>query len=299
MLTLCAFPGSAADKAGVGVGDWIVAVNGESTKGKTAFDIIDEINEAKDPSKVTMTILPAAHVGAQSISDYTREVTLERTVQKIGNPVRYKISEERPDGTKVGFIRILEFNSQVVPKLQEALQELSKAGSNAYVIDLRHNGGGAFQSAVEISSLFLKNRIATYVVDNSQTKLPFATAKNADPVVDSTAPLVIWLDSKSASASEVLAGSLHDNCRAVLMGDTSFGKGLIQAVYGLKNGAGLVLTVARYVTPAGTDIQGSGISPDISGHVAPPIPGLSTDTSGVDFADVRQRLSMCQVPPAL
>jgi C-terminal processing protease CtpA/Prc len=149
--------------------------------------------------------------------------------------------------------------------------------------------------------MFLRDRVATYVVDSNQVELPFRTPKMQDLAVDPDAPLVIWLDGMSASASEVLAGSLHDNCRAVTMGDSSFGKGLIQAVYGLKNGAGLVLTVARYVTPSGNDIQGKGIVPDIPGKTPAPvfIPGLSTDTSKVDFQEITKRLSpnACQVPP--
>jgi len=161
------------------------------------------------------------------------------------------------------------------------------------------NNGGAFQSAVEISSLFLEDRVATYAIDCSSTKLPFRTAKG-QVTLNPSIPLVIWIDGTSASASEVLAGSLRDNCRAVLMGNKSLGKGLIQAVYKLKNGAGLVLTVARYVTQSGSDIQGVGIQPDISGAriVPPPIPGFSTDTSKIDFGDIKHHLdpSACSVP---
>ena len=111
---------------------------------------------------------------------------------------------------------------------------------------------------------------------------------------------MIWVDGGSASASEVLAGSLHDNCKAVIMGEKSFGKGLIQAVYGLKNGAGLVLTVAKYVTPNQNEIQGIGITPDVSGkNIVPPLlPGIGTDTSKIDFVDIKTRLSstMCTIP---
>ena len=170
-------------------------------------------------------------------------------------------------------------------------------------MDLRGNTGGAFQSAIEISGLFLQDRVATYVVDSNQVELPFRTPKLQEALVDPDAPLVVWIDGLSASASEVLAGSLHDNCRAVTMGNKSFGKGLIQAVYGLKNGAGLVVTVAKYITPSGSEIQGLGIIPDIlpQGKNMPApvfVPGLSADTSKVDFKDVAQRLSsnMCTVP---
>jgi carboxyl-terminal processing protease len=145
--------------------------------------------------------------------------------------------------------------------------------------------------------LFLpKETVATIVVDNAATNLPFKTAYNPYALVNSE-PVVIWIDERSASASEVFAGSLHDNCRAVLMGSHSFGKGLIQAVYGLKSGAGLVLTVARYTTPNGNEIQKIGLDPDIPGHVSPMAFGFSTDdTSQVDFQDVRQRLSLCKPP---
>jgi len=89
---------------------------------------------------------------------------------------------------------------------------------------------------------------------------------------------------------------MHDNCKAVIMGDRSFGKGLIQAVYGLKNGGGLVLTVAQYITPNGGEIQGRGITPDLTSGVPPMIPGLSSDTSKVDFDEVQRQLQMCTVP---
>jgi C-terminal peptidase prc len=222
---------------------------------------------------------------------------MERAFQEVKDPIQYKITEVREDGTKVGFIRILEFNAVVKARLQDALKALEAEGANAYVLDLRMNTGGAFQSAVEISSLFMQDRIATYVVDSTGANIPFKTNKG-DLAIDKTDPLVIWVDGTSASASEVLAGALHDNCRAAVMGGKSFGKGLIQAVYGLKNGSGLVLTVARYVTPGGNEIQGVGITPDIKGGVPMMLPGLSTDTSAVDFKDISKRLepSMCAVP---
>lgn len=286
---------SAADKAGLRVGDKVLAVNGVSTKGKTAFDIIDQLSENPNSKTVTMTI--------QSAEDPTRmrDAIMERQFQEIKNPIRSKITETRKDGTKVGYIRISEFNSLIKANLGEALSDLKRKGANAFVVDLRMNGGGAFQSAVEVSSFFVEDRVATYVVDGTTTLLPFKTAKN-QVLVGPNDPVVLWVDGGSASAAEVLAASLHDNCRAVIMGDKSFGKGLIQAVYGLKNGAGLVLTVARYVTPNQGEIQGVGIQPDILGAnliPSPLLPGpLGTDTSRIDFADVMQRLSptMCSVP---
>jgi carboxyl-terminal processing protease len=290
-------PESASAKAGLQVGDLVTEVNGRSTQGETAFDIIDQIAEDPNAPTVQMTIVPRAHANEADISRFQRTVTMDRAFQAVKNPVIFTLSERRSDGTKVGYIRISEFNAIVKTKLTDAMSDLQQQGANAFVLDLRHNGGGAFQSAIEISSLFFEDKVATFVVDNTQGKIPFKTA-NGDVHVPSNVPIAIWLDDMSASASEVFAGSMHDNCRAVLMGDKSFGKGLIQAVYGLKNGAGLVLTVARYVTPDGLDIQGKGIQPDISGHVSLPIPGFISDTSGVDFNEVKQRLdpAICHAP---
>mmetsp|Transcript_23607 Transcript_23607/g.55934 ORF Transcript_23607/g.55934 Transcript_23607/m.55934 type:complete len:576 (+) Transcript_23607:145-1872(+) len=300
--------GSASDKAGLKVGDFVTAVNGRPTRGRNAFDIIDQIGENPNSKTVTFSILrdksPSSldSIGNPDASE-SFEVTMERQSMQIKDPVQYKISETRSDGTKVGYMRISEFNSLVNSSLQRALSELKKQGANAYVMDLRGNTGGAFQSAIEISGLFLQDRIATYVVDSNGVELPFRTPKLQDLSIEPEIPVVIWIDGMSASASEVLAGSLHDNCRAVTMGNDSFGKGLIQAVYGLKNGSGLVVTVAKYITPSGSEIQGKGITPDIlpQGKNMPApvfVPGLSTDTSKVDFKDVAERLSpkVCTVP---
>jgi carboxyl-terminal processing protease len=143
----------------------------------------------------------------------------------------------------------------------------------------------------------MNDKLATDVVDGNGVDLKFRTSKDR-AVVDEKDPVVIWMDGKSASASEVLAGALNDNCRAVVQGETSFGKGLVQAVYGLKNGYGLVLTVARYLTPNGTDINKVGIVPDVSKEEALPsapdfVPLFGSDTSRVDFDDVSNRMAMC------
>lgn len=300
--------GSASDKAGVKAGDFVTAVNGIPTRGRNAFDIIDQIGENPNAKEVSFSIL--RNNGPSTIdsvgnprSSETFVATMERQTMEVKDPVQYKITETRSDGTKVGYVRVSEFNALVNSSLQQALSELKKQGANAYVIDLRGNTGGAFQSAIEISGLFLRDRVATYVVDSNQVELPFRTPKLKDLSIDPETPMVVWIDGLSASASEVLAGSLHDNCRAVTMGDKSFGKGLIQAVYGLKNGSGLVVTVAKYITPSGTEIQGQGITPDVlplGKNMPAPVyvPVLSTDTSKVDWQDIRERLSpkVCTVP---
>lgn len=286
--------GSEAEKAGIKYGDYIIAVNGIETKGRTAFEIIDQITEdpEADQSTITMTVLSQGENDLPG-EGYVRDVTMKRQFVEVKNPIEYRLTEKRRDGTNVGYVRIAEFNSLVKPKLEEAINNLKKEGANAYVIDLRGNPGGAFQSAVEIAGLFVNDKIATTVVDGNQVEMPFKTSKDK-AIIEDQIPMVLWLDGGSASASEVLAGALHDTCRSVTMGQKSYGKGLIQAVYGLQNGTGLVLTVAKYVTPNGSEIQGVGVQPDIETKL--PfllIPGLSSDTSKVDFNAVSNRLAMC------
>lgn len=282
--------GSAAFQAGLKVGDAVVAVNGVDTVGRTAFDIIDQISDDPNAGSVTFTV--------RSGDEY-RDVTMKREFLEVKNPVTYRVSETRSDGTKVGYVRVSEFNSLVKPSLQAALKDLEEQNVNAYVLDLRGNPGGAFQSAVEIAGLFMNDKLATDVVDGNGVDLKFRTTKDK-MAIDTDDAIAIWVDGRSASASEVLSGALRDNCRAVIMGDRSFGKGLVQAVYGLKNGYGLVLTVAKYLTPGGTDINKVGIVPDVSKEDALPsspgfVPFLGSDTSKVDFNDVRARMKspMC------
>ena len=286
--------GSEAQRVGIQYGDYIVAVNGQKTEGRTAFEIIDQITEDPNSKTVTMTVLTE---GPDNIKGegYIRDVTMKRQTMEVKNPISYKITERRNDGTVVGYVRLSEFNSLVEPKLKEALSSLKGEGANAYVLDMRSNPGGAFQSAVEIASLFLEDKIATNVVDSNLVEMPFKTAKGK-VMIDTSSPLVLWIDGGSASATEVLAGALHDQCRASIMGSQSFGKGLIQAVYGLKNGGGLVLTVAKYVTPNGTDIQGAGITPDLEAKL--PflyLPNISSDTSKIDFGYMKTRNNVCPV----
>jgi len=288
-------PSSAADKAGVKMGDFVTAVNGMSTEKRTSFQIIDQLSENPNAKSITMTFRRQGPLDLANEGDI-REIELAREFEEVKNPIEYSLAR-RDDGTNVAYVRIKEFNALVKARLGAALEDLESQGANAYVLDLRGNPGGAFQSAVNIAGFFLDDKTATNVVDNNLAEMPFQTTKGK-VIVDKDDPIVIWLDKRSASASEVFAGALHDNCRALTMGDRSFGKGLIQAVYGLKNGGGLVLTVAKYTTPDGTDIQGNGIQPDIASSL-PSLPFFSSDTSKVDFEKIMSMQKACNADNVL
>lgn len=244
--------GSSAEKRGVAKGDRVLEINGKSTKGMTAFDVIDLVMEDRSPTFRVTLQTPK--------EDSPREVELERSVAAIADPVQSKLL-----GDATGYLRIAEFNARSTSAVRDALTALRAQGATRFIVDVRGNPGGTFQTALSVAGAFLKDRPATYVVDAAGTRTEFKTTGDfvtADP-------LIVWTDRGSASASEVLTGALHDNCRALTVGDRTFGKGLVQGVFGLANGGGLALTVARYETPSGTDINGAGLQPDLEQRLPP------------------------------
>ena len=165
---------------------------------------------------------------------------------------------------------------------------LEGKGATRFIVDVRGNPGGAFQAAVSAASLFLPpgSPVVTVVEraeDGSggpaERKETFRAAKPAAGLTRRPKGVEVWIDSGSASASEIFAGAMRDNCAAALVGDTSYGKGKIQAVFGLADDAGLVVTVAQYLTPKGTAIQGVGVHPDANLGGIPfgplPLPGAA------------------------
>lgn len=308
-------PGSSADKANLQQGDIVLAIDGISTFGKNAFDIINQItSEQPNAPTITLTILKRNNIEQQQ-QNKPFDVTMTRTFQEIKDPIKYRYVEN--NNKKYGYIQIIEFNSLVQRQFEKALYDLETNYNinDGYIIDLRQNTGGAFQSALEIANILIpeSDRVLTYVVDNANNKIPFRTASlplktpsssalvsSTETTTDSSStititttndninnipmklshniPIIVWIDSRTASSSEVLASALQDNCRALLVGNTkTYGKGLIQAVYGLQNyHAGLVLTVAKYMTPSGNDIHQIGLKPDI---ILSSLPTLVSSTS--------------------
>jgi len=289
---------SSAMKAGVVQDDTIVAVNGEDVKGKSAFAVSSLIQEAEG-ANVELTISRAGE-------DVPRVMKLKRAdgFAPPSSPVSMRL-----EGGHVGYIRLREFNSLAERDVAKAVQELRAQGADAYILDLRDNPGGLVQAGVEIARLFLpaestiaytEGRVvaggvkrdtevsATKTARNGSsselpTKLKAITTSKAEPVVDASVPLVVFVNGRSASASEILTGALKDNCRATVVGSQTYGKGLIQSVYELSDLSGMVLTVGKYVTPGLVDIDQHGISVDY-----PMFPG---------FAQAKEHIGACRVPP--
>jgi len=238
--------GTPASEAGILSQDVIVRIDGESTEG---MDTNDAVSLIRGPvgSSVTLTILR----GSEEI-----DFELERTRIEI-HPVRYSL-EQSPQGP-IGFIRLNQFSANADNEMEEAIETLEEQGVEGFILDLRSNPGGLLDASISIARMWLDEGMIVSTVNRQGV----ADAQSANGTALTDLPLVVLVDGGSASASEILSGALQDNERAVLVGTQTFGKGLVQSVRGLGDGSGIAITVAKYLTPDGRDINQEGISPDI------------------------------------
>ena len=255
--------GSSSFKAGFKKGDLIFAINGAPTDKMSAMQLLDMMSNDEQP---TVTI-DFSHADSSGKAQGERStISLLRSTERAVNPVKFT-SQKLKNGKSVGYVRLGEFNAQAVPGIREALVSLNKLDVDEILLDLRGNTGGGFQFALNIGGMFMDNKDMVTALGRGDEKSVFKTSYPEGVLYEK--PLVLLTDGLSASASEVLAGGLHDNCRATITGSTTFGKGKIQAVFGLADGEGLTMTVAQYVTPRGTIIQSKGLQPDL------PLPTLN------------------------
>ena len=241
-----------AAKAGILSGDLIAYIDDEAVQGLT---LEQAVNRMKGPIN-TKTRLKIIRKGM----DQPIDVSLVREVIRV-RPVTF-----HTDGGDIGYIRISSFNEQTTEGLKKALGDISKqippeklAG---YVVDLRNNPGGLLDEAVSVSSAFMARGEVVSTRGRTPEETQRFTAHGGD--ITKGKPLVVLINGGSASASEIVAGALHDHKRATLIGTRSFGKGSVQTIIPLGTGNGaLALTTARYFTPSGHSIQAKGITPDI------------------------------------
>ena len=235
-----------AFEAGILAQDLIIKIDGKDTKGMDVNDAVKLIRGERG-SKVTLTI---ERKGQESDYDIVRE-RIEI------HPVRASIRNS--DLGKVGYIRLTTFNEHAAKDMQKVIKDQEKAGVVGYVLDLRSNPGGLLYSSINIARMWIDQGTIVSTVDRKGIS-DRESAKNS-ALTDK--PLVVLVDGGSASASEILSGALQDNKRATLLGTRTFGKGLVQSVRPLGDGSGLAVTIAKYLTPSGRDINKAGISPDI------------------------------------
>ncbi|MBM4307529.1 MAG: S41 family peptidase [Deltaproteobacteria bacterium] len=240
-----------AYKAGIQAGDQILKIDGEATKTLTLMESVKRMRGPKG-SKVTLTIMREGF-------PKPKEYTLVRDVIPVRS-VRYELLEKQ-----YGYVRLIQFQEKTDSEFQKAvkaLEEETKGGLKGLILDLRNNPGGLLDQAVKVSDRFIESGVIVSIEGRREEhKMKF----NAHPQEDNLAryPLVVLVNGGSASGSEIVAGAIQDHGRGIILGTQTFGKGSVQTIFSLKDGAGLRVTTARYYTPNGRSIQAKGIVPDI------------------------------------
>ncbi|MDR2430657.1 MAG: S41 family peptidase [Candidatus Margulisbacteria bacterium] len=239
-----------ADRAGFKTGDKILEINGKSTEDMSLEQAVSLIRGPKG-TRVTLLVL-------RNLKEKAQEHTLIRDNIKIKSVARQKMLDEK---NKIGYIMLATFESKLTyDELSEAIQALEQKGLQSLILDLRNNGGGLLDEAVAVASIFIKNGEIVHTVDRYGNKETFQATAVDYQWPDK--PLVVLINGGSASASEIVAGAVADNKRGALIGAPSFGKASVQNIRPLSDGSAILVTVAKYLTPAGSDINKIGVSPN-------------------------------------
>ncbi len=250
ILTVIApLDGTPAEKAGLKSGDKIVRIDGESTRDIKLMDAVEKLR-GKPRTKVELTIL---REGEEKLLHFV----VERSIIKLES-----ISAARVIEGKVGYVRLTEFQENTPQQLEAKLKELKKCGMQALILDLRNNPGGLLDVSFEVAEKFLpKDAVVVSLESRRPEQNKVYKSRGKKNFLDF--PMVVMVDGGSASASEIVAGALQDNRRAIILGAKTFGKGSVQTVISLKDGSAVRLTTAGYHTPNGRSINDKGIIPDV------------------------------------
>tara|TARA_Y100000590_G_scaffold129721_1_gene148242 strand:- start:3934 stop:5085 length:1152 start_codon:yes stop_codon:yes gene_type:complete len=237
-----------ASKAGVKAGDYIVKINGEQVQGKT---LMEAVNLMRGPvgSPIEITIRRKG----------LRKAIVVKIVREI---IEIKSVVSKTVDEKVGYLRLRAFNENSSEQLKEEIKKIEKNRKLVgYILDLRNNPGGLLSQAIKISDFFLDDGeiVSTRGRKNKENRKFFA--KRGDKIDGK--PLIVLINNGSASAAEIVAGALQDQKRAILLGETSYGKGSVQSIIPLKNRGAIRLTVSKYYLPSGKSISEIGVAPDI------------------------------------
>ena len=241
-------PGRPAEKAGILKGDILQAVAGQPLDPALSVDDVVALIRGPIGEPIDLTVQRA---GAAD------PLTIAVVRERIETPsVEWRALEEAP---QVGYIALRQFTERTAEELDRALEELSQQEIDYLIVDLRHNGGGLLQSSIDVASRFLNDGVVLYERRNNGDEQVYRvrSAQRAPAW-----PMVILVDGGTASASEIVAGALQDRGRATLLGETTFGKGSVQLVYDLSDGSSVHVTVARWITPNGHEINGIGLTPE-------------------------------------
>jgi carboxyl-terminal processing protease len=279
VVVIAPIEGSPAEKAGIKAADTIVKVDGVSTAGWNISQVVEKIRGPK-ATDVTVSVI---HKDAKIVSNIkiTRDVITVKSVagwiKKIGDIKSVDLPEDKKE-LKITYIRLSQFGDSTNKDwevLINSLRDQIKGDKNVkgLVLDLRSNPGGYLSDAVFIASEFLTQGTPVVSEENYLDK-KIDSADRTGKLVD--VPLVILIDRGSASASEIVSGALRDNKKAILVGETSYGKGTVQQAEDLGGGSGLHITVAKWLTPNRTWVNGVGLKPDFEVKLDPKNPARDT-----------------------
>jgi carboxyl-terminal processing protease len=249
-VVISSIEGSPADRAGIKAGDVVMEIDGKPIHGQPLPRILAEVRGSVG-SKIRITVRSEGQ-------EETHTYRLTRKLIRIA-PVKYRVLQG-----KVGYLKIVNFQKRTAREVKRALEKMSRSvrgGVKGLILDLRDNPGGLFDQAIEVADLFISSDVITSVRGRyRRLNRDFEARKRGTfPEV----PMVVLINKSSASAAEILAGALQSRPDVLVMGRRSFGKASVQGIFPLRKGCGLRLTTARYFTPKGRDIDGTGIVPDI------------------------------------
>tara|TARA_B100000315_G_scaffold41874_1_gene36778 strand:+ start:643 stop:1797 length:1155 start_codon:yes stop_codon:yes gene_type:complete len=237
-----------ASKAGIKAGDYIVRINGEQVQGKT---LMEAVNLMRGPEGTSIEItVRRKSLRKAKIFKITREIIeIESVISKIVDD-------------KVGYLRLRAFNENSSNQLKKEISKIEKNKKLVgYILDLRNNPGGLLSQAITISDFFLDDGEIVSTRGRKKRENRKFFAKRGDKI--NGKPLIVLINGGSASASEIVAGALQDQKRAILLGETTFGKGSVQSIIPLKNKGAMRLTISKYYLPSGKSISEVGVVPDI------------------------------------
>ncbi|HDZ59332.1 MAG TPA: S41 family peptidase [Actinobacteria bacterium] len=246
---------SPADEAGILAGDEVIGIDGELVAGR-----VDGEAAAMIRGKVGTTVVLTIKRGEEEF-----DVSLER--RELELPIVTEKMLDR-DGRKIGYIRLEQFTLDSGAKVRGAMDKLAGEGAEAVILDLRNNGGGLLDEAVNVASVFIEDGTVVSVADRDGNEDVYEARGDADETI----PLVVLVNNFSASASEIVAGAIKDDARGLLVGTRTFGKGVVQNLRPLSNGGAIKYTSGVYYTPAGININEVGIEPDVVADDNPDTP---------------------------
>lgn len=240
--------GTPADLAGIKAGDYIIEINGTSTKNLSLHEAVQKLRGPQG-SQVVITI-------KRDGVEEPFKVTITRAIIEVASVKSDIIQQD------IGYIRITNFTQKTPKELEDALVKLGKKGMKNLIIDLRNDPGGLLESAIDVVNNFLPKNALIVSIAGKQKEMnrEFRTTINGSYLDNQ---IIVLLNEGSASASEIVAGAIKDNKRGLLLGVKSYGKGSVQTLIPLPDGSGIALTTAKYFTPSGVCIHGKGITPDV------------------------------------